>query len=73
MIGYMLSKHVSRLRRSFVEVNTSTYIVFLAQNVIRTTVLTGVNLLSALFILMVSYMFAGWVLELRVKAYAPYY
>ncbi|CDH57498.1 hypothetical protein RO3G_02504 [Lichtheimia corymbifera JMRC:FSU:9682] len=52
MIGYMLSKHVSRLRRSFVEVNTSTYIVFLAQNVIRTTVLTGVNLLSALFILM---------------------
>ncbi|KAI7874982.1 hypothetical protein K492DRAFT_35777 [Lichtheimia hyalospora FSU 10163] len=51
MVGYMLSKHISRLRRSSVEVNTSTYIVFLAQNVIRTTVLTAVNFLSALFIL----------------------
>lgn len=71
MIGYMLSKHIARLRRSFVEVNTSTYLVFLAQNVIRTTVLTGVNLLSALFILMVTYTLV--MVELLVKAYAPYH
>lgn len=59
MIGYMLTKHISRLRRSFVEVNSSTYIVFIAQNVIRTTILTAVNLMSALFILMVTYLCAS--------------
>lgn len=59
MIGYMLTKHISRLRRSFVEVNSSTYIVFIAQNVIRTTILTAVNLMSAMFILMVTYLCAS--------------
>ncbi|KAG2219735.1 hypothetical protein INT45_007774 [Circinella minor] len=51
MIGFFLSKHIRRLRATRTQGNVSSYIGILIQNIIRTTILTIVNLISAIFIL----------------------
>ncbi|KAI9264053.1 hypothetical protein BDA99DRAFT_508253 [Phascolomyces articulosus] len=51
MIAFFLSKHIYRLHRTGTQGNISTYIGIVVQNIIRTTILTVVNLISAVFII----------------------
>lgn len=57
VIAYILVKHILRLRRTRTEGKVSVYISIIAQNVVRTIILTLSNLTSAVLIIMVNWVF----------------
>ncbi|ORX47220.1 hypothetical protein DM01DRAFT_249496, partial [Hesseltinella vesiculosa] len=51
-VTYILISHIKQLERAHVPVDTRLYIAIVSQNAIRTTLLSIVNLMSAVFLLL---------------------
>lgn len=55
VISYVLIRHIQKLRKSEMEGNRSLYTTIVMQNILRTVVLTLVNLCSGVLIIVVKY------------------